>query len=58
MLTPKGCSFLYVNKEIQNNFDPVIISWGYNAESPGKSLFLDYHQQQGTRDYSAFLNCS
>ncbi|MCH2228822.1 MAG: aminotransferase class V-fold PLP-dependent enzyme [Crocinitomicaceae bacterium] len=55
MLTPKGCSFLYVNKEIQNNFDPVIISWGYNAESPGKSLFLDYHQQQGTRDYSAFL---
>lgn len=55
MLTPKGCSFLYVNKSIQNDFDPVIISWGYKADIPGKSNFLDYHQQQGTRDYSAFL---
>lgn len=55
MLTPKGCSFLYVNKSIQNNFDPVIISWGYKADIPGKSHFLDYHQQQGTRDYAAFL---
>lgn len=55
MLTPKGCSFLYVNKSIQNNFDPVIISWGYEADIPGKSKFLDYHQQQGTRDYSSFL---
>jgi len=55
MLTPKGCSFLYVTKSIQDNFDPVIISWGYQADAPGKSKFLDYHQQQGTRDYSAFL---
>lgn len=55
MLTPKGCSFLYAKKEIQNDFDPVIISWGYEAEFPGKSKFLDYHQLQGTRDYSAFL---
>lgn len=55
MLTPKGCSFLYAKKEVQNNFDPVIISWGFDAEFPGKSKFLDYHQLQGTRDYSAFL---
>lgn len=55
MMTPKGCSFLYVHPEIQNDFDPVIISWGYESEVPGKSKFLDYHQQQGTRDYSAFL---
>lgn len=55
MLTPKGCSFLYATKEVQNDFDPVIISWGYKAEFPGKSNFLDYHQLQGTRDYSAFL---
>ncbi len=55
MMTPKGCSFLYVHPEIQNDFDPVIISWGYKSEVPGKSKFLDYHQQQGTRDYSAFL---
>ena len=55
MLTPKGCSFLYVIPEIQNDFDPLIISWGYDADVPGKSKFLDYHQLQGTRDYSAFL---
>lgn len=55
MLTPKGCSFLYVKKHLQNNFDPLLISWGYDADVPGKSKFLDYHQLQGTRDYSAFL---
>lgn len=55
MLAPKGCSFLYVTKEFQNDFDPLLISWGYEADVPGKSKFLDYHQLQGTRDYSAFL---
>jgi len=55
LLTPKGCSFLYVTKEFQNDFDPLIISWGFEAEVPGKSKFLDYHQLQGTRDYAAFL---
>ncbi len=55
MMAPKGCSFLYVTKEFQNNFDPLIISWGFEADIPGKSKFLDYHQLQGTRDYSAFL---
>lgn len=55
MMTPKGSSFLYAKPEVQNDFDPVIISWGYDADFPGKSKFLDYHQLQGTRDYSAFL---
>lgn len=55
MLTPKGCSFLYAHPSVQNDFDPLLISWGYEADVPGKSKFLDYHQLQGTRDYSAFL---
>ncbi len=55
MMTPKGCSFLYVKKEIQNQFDPLIISWGYESATPSHSQFLDYHQMQGTRDFSAFL---
>jgi isopenicillin-N epimerase len=55
MLTPKGCSFLFVRKEIQHWFDPLIISWGYEAEFPSHSQFLDYHEYQGTRDSSAFL---
>lgn len=55
MMTPKGCSFLYVKKDYQQLFDPVIISWGYESAAPSHSQFLDYHQMQGTRDFSAFL---
>ncbi len=55
MMAPKGCSFLYVKKELQHQFDPLIVSWGYKSEFPSASLFLDYHQMQGTRDFSAFL---
>lgn len=55
MLAPKGCSFLYVKKEFQNLFDPLVVSWGYDSATPSHSQFLDYHQGQGTRDISAFL---
>ena len=46
---------LYVKKEQQHKIDPLVISWGYNAMFPSGSPFLDYHQTNGTRDYSAFL---
>lgn len=55
MLAPKGCSFLYVRKALQHLFDPLVISWGYNSATPSASQFIDYHQGQGTRDFSAFL---
>ena len=55
MMAPKGCSFLYIKKEFQDLFDPLVISWGYNALFPSDSKFLDYHQFNGTRDFSAFL---
>lgn len=55
MLTPKGSSFLYVSKTLQHLFDPLLISWGYESARPSHSRFLDYHEQQGTRDFSAFL---
>jgi isopenicillin-N epimerase len=55
MMTPKGSSFLYVKKEWQDRFDPLVVSWGYNSTTPSHSRFLDYHQTQGTRDFSAFL---
>lgn len=54
LLTPKGCCFLYVKKEFQP-FDPLVISWGYEADKPSNSQFIDHHQLQGTRDCSAFL---
>jgi isopenicillin-N epimerase len=55
MCAPKGCSFLYVKKEHQHLFDPLVVSWGYESAAPSHSQFLDYHQTQGTRDFSAFL---
>lgn len=58
MMTPKGCSFLYVSPQYQQKFDPLVISWGYHAMFPSNSQFLDYHQMNGTRDFSAFLTVS
>ena len=55
MCSPKGASFLYANKNIQNLIEPLVISWGWEADLPGKSRFLDYHQYQGTNDISAYL---
>jgi isopenicillin-N epimerase len=55
MMTPKGSSFMYVKKELQHMIDPLVVSWGYDAMFPSHSTFLDYHQMNGTRDYSAFL---
>lgn len=55
MCTPKGCSFFYVRKELQHLFDPLVVSWGYGNTKFEKSQFIDYHQMQGTRDFSAFL---
>lgn len=55
MMTPKGSSFLYVRKELQDALDPLIISWGYKADFPSDSQFYDYHQFNGTRDFSAYL---
>lgn len=55
MMTPKGSSFLYVRNSLQHLFDPLVVSWGYKALFPGESKFIDYHQGQGTRDFSAFL---
>jgi len=55
MLTPKGSSFLYVKKEMQAQYDPLVISWGYESDNPGPSQFIDYHETQGTRDMAAFF---
>ncbi|MBS1917517.1 MAG: aminotransferase class V-fold PLP-dependent enzyme [Bacteroidetes bacterium] len=55
LLAPKGCAFLYVNKDFQNIIEPLIISWGYEAVKPTKSKFLEENELQGTRDCSAYL---
>lgn len=55
MCAPKGSAFLYARKDIQSALDPLVVSWGYESENPSSSQFIDYHEWQGTRDFSAFL---
>lgn len=55
MMAPKGASFLYVKKKQQYWVDPLLISWGFQSDTPSHSTFLDYHETAGTRDFSAFL---
>tara|TARA_B100001287_G_C22685414_1_gene533118 strand:+ start:641 stop:1807 length:1167 start_codon:yes stop_codon:yes gene_type:complete len=55
MMAPKGASFLYVKQKEQHWVDPLLISWGFQSDTPSHSTFLDYHETAGTRDFSAFL---
>ncbi|HQV00838.1 MAG TPA: aminotransferase class V-fold PLP-dependent enzyme, partial [Bacteroidia bacterium] len=55
MMTPKGSSFLYADKKLQPMLNPLIVSWGYNSNMASNSTFMDYHQFNGTRDFSAYL---
>ena len=55
MMSPKGAAFLYVKRIHQNWVDPLLISWGYQSDTPSHSQFIDYHETTGTRDFSAFL---
>ena len=52
---PKGSSFMYVKKDIQDIIDPLIISWGKDVD-PSPSSFINENQYQGTRDFSSFLS--
>lgn len=55
LCAPKGCSFLYVRRDLQPHIKPLITSWGSAGWDPSPSPFLVEHQWQGTRDLSAFL---
>jgi isopenicillin-N epimerase len=55
MLSPKGAAFLHARREVQQLLEPLIVSWGWEAESPGPSRFVDHHEWQGTRDIAPFL---
>lgn len=56
LCSPKGAGFLYAQRSVQHLLEPLVVSWGYKAENPGPSQFVDHHQKWGTRDISAFLS--
>lgn len=55
LCAPKGAAFIYARPEEQHLALPLVISWGWESDSPGPSEFVDWHQWSGTRDISAFL---
>ena len=58
LMAPKGAAFLYVRPEVQPRLEPLVVSWGWESETPGPSPFIDFHEWQGTRDLAAFLTVS
>ena len=55
LCAPKGSAFLYARPEVQHLIEPLVISWGWESDTPGPSRFVDYLEWGGTRDISAFL---
>ena len=55
LCAPKGAGFLYARPEMQYLLKPLVVSWGYESETPGTSTFVDHHEWWGTRDIAAFL---
>ncbi len=56
LCAPKGSAFLYARAEVQPSLDPLVVSWGWEAEKPSGSVFIDHQEWQGTRDLAAFLS--
>jgi len=56
LCAPKGTGFLYTRPEMQHLLKPLVVSWGYEPEMPGTSVYVDLHEWWGTRDISAFLS--
>jgi isopenicillin-N epimerase len=56
LLAPKGAAFLHARPEAQPLLEPLVVSWGWEAEEPGPSRFVDEQEWTGTRDPAAYLS--
>jgi isopenicillin-N epimerase len=56
-MAPKGSAFLYARRQHHAWMNPLIVSWGYEAEATFStgSRFIDYFEWLGTRDLAPFL---
>lgn len=55
LCAPKGSAFLYVRPECQARVEPLVVSWGWQSDTPGPSQFVDEQEWTGTRDVAAYL---
>jgi isopenicillin-N epimerase len=51
LCAPRGSAFLTIRKELQDHFEPLVISWDYLPEND----FVTQNRWQGTRELCAFL---
>lgn len=58
LCAPKGSAFLYAHPAVQDLVEPLVVSWGYEPDVPGRPRFLEEHEWLGTRDISAYLSVS
>jgi len=56
LMAPKGSAFLYARRDVQPLVEPLVVSWGWQAERPSPSRFIDEQDWQGTRDIAAYLS--
>ena len=56
LCAPKGAGFLYARPQVQHLLKPLVVSWGYESETPSDSTSIDHHEWWGTRDMAAFLS--
>lgn len=56
LCAPKGAGFLFARPEVQGRLKPLVVSWGYESDTPSGSTFIDHHEWWGTRDVAAFLS--
>ena len=52
---PKGSAFLYARPEVQESIEPLIVGHGWFPDKQSEKPLIDYVEQFGTRDPSAFL---
>jgi isopenicillin-N epimerase len=55
LCAPKGSAFLYARRDVQHLVEPLVVSWGYEAEKPSPSRFIDEQEWNGTHDIAAYL---
>ncbi|HKP53621.1 MAG TPA: aminotransferase class V-fold PLP-dependent enzyme [Chloroflexia bacterium] len=58
LCAPKGAGFLYAPRDRQALLQPLVVSWGWESETPGPSRFIDYFSWAGTSDPSAYFSVS
>jgi isopenicillin-N epimerase len=54
LCAPKGAAFLYARRAVQAQVDPLVVSWGWQADGPVP--FVTRLEWQGTQDLAAYLS--